>query len=219
MINAMIFDLDGVICHTDKHHYAAWKQLADELGIHFDERINNRLRGVSRMASLEIVLERSASVYTAAEKEAFAERKNAVYRSLLSQMSREDLSAEVWTTLEELRRRGYKLAIGSSSRNAKYILERVELADYFDAVSDGTNITLTKPNPEVFLKAAEMLGLPPRECVVVEDAIAGIEAAAAGGFKSVGIGEAARLGAADWSIGAFTELLAVINNIVEGSGG
>ncbi len=187
----VIFDLDGVICFTDQYHYRAWKQMADGIGVYFDEEINNRLRGVSRMASLDIILERSAKQYSAAEKEALAEQKNDIYRELLLQMSPKDLSAEVKSTLEELRNRGVRLAIGSSSKNTKIILKQIGLEDFFDAVSDGTNITHSKPHPEVFLKAADMLHLQPSECMVVEDALAGIDAAVAGGFGSAGIGEAA----------------------------
>ncbi len=187
----IIFDLDGVICFTDKYHYQAWKKLADSLGIYFDEEINNRLRGVSRMESLEIILERSDKEYTSGEKQQLADRKNEEYVRLLAEMSPKDLSEEVKDTLDVLRGRGYLLAIGSSSKNAKNILKRLGLGKYFDVVSDGTNITKSKPDPEVFLKAAEYLHADPAECLVVEDAKAGIDAATAGGFDSAGLGEAA----------------------------
>lgn len=187
----IIFDLDGVICFTDKYHYQAWKMLADRLNIYFDEEINNRLRGVSRMDSLEIVLERSTKEFTAEEKIALAAEKNEEYVKLLAGMSTEDLSEEVKTTLEALRAKGYLLAIGSSSKNAKAILQRLGLGNFFDAISDGTNITKSKPDPEVFLKAAEYLMLQPGQCLVVEDAKAGIDAAVSGGFDSAGLGEAA----------------------------
>ena len=175
-LNAVIFDLDGVICFTDKYHFQAWKKLADEEGIYFDEEINDRLRGVSRMDSLDIILERAFREYTQEEKTQMAARKNESYVHLLDQMSPADLSVEVKDTLDELRKRGYKLAIGSSSKNTKKILKQIGLGDYFDAISDGTNITKSKPDPEVFLKAAEMLGEKPENCMVVEDALAGIEA-------------------------------------------
>ena len=154
---AVIFDLDGVIISTDEYHYQAWKALADELGVYFDRTINNRLRGVSRMESLDIVLERAKKEYTPAEKEAMAEKKNGIYKELLKNMSPKDLSDEVKDTLDTLRNRGYLLAIGSSSKNAPFILERIGLSGYFDAVSDGNNIQRSKPDPEVFVKAAEML--------------------------------------------------------------
>ena len=188
---AVIFDLDGVICFTDKYHYQAWKEMADGIGVYFDEVINNRLRGVSRMASLDIILERSEKSYTEEEKEKLAAQKNEIYKKLLEQMSPADLSDEVKNTLDELRKRGYKLAIGSSSKNTKMILKQLGLDGYFDAISDGTNITHSKPDPEVFLKAAQFLGMNPEVCLVVEDALAGIDAAVAGGFDSAGVGEAA----------------------------
>ena len=142
---AIIFDLDGVICHTDQYHYLAWKALADRLDVYFDEKINNRLRGVSRMESLKIVLERCSGTLTNEEKQALAEEKNVLYRELLKKMSPADLSAEVKETLDALRAGGLMLAIGSSSKNTRFILQRIGLDDYFDAVSDGNNITNSKP--------------------------------------------------------------------------
>ena len=209
-MKAVIFDLDGVICFTDKYHYQAWKALADRLGIYFDEIINNRLRGVSRMASLDIVLERAERAYSQEEKDAFAAEKNATYVELLQQMSPRDLSDEVRETLNALRAGGYKLAIGSSSKNTKLILSRIGLGDFFDAISDGTNITHSKPDPEVFLMAAEMLSLDPADCLVVEDAKAGIQAAHAGGFQSAGIGEAAEHPDCTYPITSFGELKKIL---------
>ncbi len=187
----IIFDLDGVICFTDQYHYRAWKQMADKRQIYFDEEINNRLRGVSRMESLEIILEQYEGILSAEEKNLLAEEKNRNYVELLKEITEQDLTAEVRETLDYLRGKGYLLAIGSSSKNAKYILERLGLKNYFDAISDGTNISRSKPDPEVFWKAAGFIGLSPSECLVVEDAIAGIDAAASGGFDSAGLGEAA----------------------------
>lgn len=206
-LKGIIFDLDGVICFTDQYHYRAWKQMADQIGVYFDEKINNRLRGVSRMASLDIILERSTKQYSAAEKKILAEQKNDIYRELLLQMSPKDLSAEVKSTLEELRNRGVRLAIGSSSKNTKTILKQIGLENYFDAVSDGTNITHSKPHPEVFLMAADMLHLQPSECLVVEDALAGIDAAVAGGFSSAGIGEAATHDQVTFKLQKITDIL------------
>ena len=187
-MKAIIFDLDGVLCFTDKYHYQAWKALADELDIYFDEKINDRLRGVSRMASLEIILEKSDKQYTQEEKVQFTEKKNALYRQLLQNMSPEDVAEEVRQTLQELRHKGYKMAIGSSSKNAQFIIRQIDIASYFDAVADGNDITCSKPDPEVFLKAAEKLGIPPEECAVVEDADAGIKAAKAGNMLAFAIG-------------------------------
>lgn len=150
--NAIIFDLDGVICHTDQYHYEAWKAVADELGIYFDEAINNRLRGVSRMESFEIILERYEKEMSEADKERWITKKNEIYKALLRNMSPADLSVEVKETLDGLRESGHKLAIGSSSKNARFILGQLGLGEYFDAISDGNNISKSKPDPEVFIK-------------------------------------------------------------------
>lgn len=205
----VIFDLDGVICFTDKYHYAAWKTVADKLGVEFNETINNRLRGVSRMASLEIILERYDGSLSAEEKEALATEKNELYKKLLGNMTPADLSPEVKGTMDALRAAGMKLAIGSSSRNTKAILERLGLTGYFDAISDGTNITRSKPDPQVFLMAADFLHMSPENCLVVEDAEAGIAAACAGGFDSAGLGEAAECGRATYAMKTFAELKAI----------
>ena len=153
-MKGFIFDLDGVIVSTDGLHSLAWKKMADQEGIYFDEQINNRLRGVSRMASLEIVLERSTKVYTDEEKQALAIYKNDIYKELLKSLTPADILPGVADTLNELRARGYKLAIGSSSRNTPAILKYIGLEGFFDAVSDGNNITNSKPDPEVFIKGA-----------------------------------------------------------------
>ena len=166
-IKGVIFDLDGVICSTDELHYLAWKELADSIGVYFDRQINSRLRGVSRMASLDIILERSEKKYSQEEKEALAAEKNEAYRKLLERMSPSDVSDEVRSTLTALREKGLRLSIGSSSKNTPLILERTDARRYFDAVSDGNNITRSKPDPEVFLKAAEFIGLAPSVCLVI----------------------------------------------------
>lgn len=207
----IIFDLDGVICHTDKYHYQAWKQVADKLGIYFDETINNRLRGVSRMESFEIILENYDGVMSGDEKVRYTTEKNEIYKELLKKMSPADLSPEVKETLDELRERGHKLAIGSSSRNACFILGQLGLDGYFDAVSDGNQITHSKPDPEVFLLAADMIGEKPEDCLVVEDARAGLMAAKAGGMDGAGIGDAADCELADYHLMTFQALLAACN--------
>ena len=203
----IIFDLDGVICSTDEYHYQAWKALADRLGIPFDRERNNLLRGVSRAESLEIILEKADRTYSETEKKAFAEEKNRLYRELLGQMSPADLPENVKTTLETARNRGMKLAIGSSSKNTPFILERIGLGNFFDAVADGNCTTRSKPDPEVFLKAAEMIGLYPGDCVVVEDAHAGVEAAAAGRFDCAAIGDAREDRRAKWHLKEFPDIL------------
>jgi len=206
----IIFDLDGVIVFTDKYHYQAWKAVADEMGVYFDEQINHRLRGVSRMDSLDIILEKYEGVpLSQEEKNAIAEKKNNIYRELLQTMSPADVTDEVRDTLKELRNRGIKISLGSSSKNAKFILEKVELIDLFDAISDGTNITKSKPDPEVFIKGAEFLGLEPKDCVVVEDADAGIEAAVAGGMHPAGIGEARDYVKTEYKLDTFSDLLKI----------
>ena len=206
---AVIFDLDGVICHTDTYHYQAWKQIADELGIYFDEEINNRLRGVSRMESFEIILERYEGTMSLEDKVVYTTRKNEAYKELLKNMSPADLSPEVKETLDGLRAKGLKLAIGSSSKNAGFILERLGLDGYFDAVSDGNNITRSKPDPEVFVKAAQLVGEASIDCLVVEDAKAGLEAAIGGGMDCAAMGDAVASGLAKYDLTEFSDLLKI----------
>lgn len=206
-MRVFIFDLDGVIVFTDRFHYQAWKRMADEMGIYFDEQINHRLRGVSRAQSLEIILETyEGAPLSEEQKRELMNRKNGYYRKLLEEMTPKDVAPEVRETLRKLREGGYKLAIGSSSKNAKCILEKVELAEMFEAVSDGTNISRSKPDPEVFLKAAAFLQEDPAQCYVVEDACAGIDAACAAGCASIGIGEAGKYDRADYRIETFSDL-------------
>ena len=207
---AVIFDLDGVICHTDHYHFLAWKQLAHRLGIPFHEKDNDRLRGVSRMESLNIILEKSPRVYSAQEKQSFAEEKNENYKRLLMQMTPADLPQKTLAALQALRARGLLLGIGSSSKNTKLILSRLGISDFFDVVADGTEISKSKPDPEVFLLAANKLGVLPAEAIVVEDAVAGIQAAKAGGFFAVGIAAAAGHPAADFSINEISALIGIV---------
>ena len=207
----IIFDLDGVICTTDEYHYQAWKKMADSMGIYFDRTINNRLRGVSRMESLEIILEQYHGPALSEERKVeLATMKNDIYRESLHQLSPADLSAEVKNTLDTLRADGLKLAIGSSSKNTKFILGQLGLGDYFDAVSDGNNITRSKPDPEVFLKAAQMVGLAPADCLVVEDAVSGAQAGHAGGFDVACVGDASKAGAGDYNMDSFGELTRIV---------
>lgn len=187
---AVIFDLDGVIVCTDECHYKGWKKLADEENIYFDREINQRLRGVSRMESLEIVLERAEKSYTAEEKAEMAERKNNYYREYIKDLTPDDVLPGVMDFCEFLRANGAKLAIGSSSKNTPAILKGIGLDMYFDAVADGNQITKSKPDPEVFLLAAKLVGVDPADCMVVEDAEAGVEAAFAGGMDVLGLGKA-----------------------------
>ncbi|MDE7439373.1 MAG: beta-phosphoglucomutase [Clostridia bacterium] len=206
----VIFDLDGVICSTDEYHFLAWKALADLIGVTDFSREDNKLqRGVSRMESLEVVLRKSDKTYTDEQKIALAETKNDIYKNMLEKMSEKDLDGEVLSTLNKLRANGLKLAIGSSSKNTPFILERLGLGLFFDAVADGNCVTKSKPDPEVFLKAAEYLSLNPEDCLVVEDAVAGVQAGVAGGFKVAGIGEASKYEKTTYPIASFSDLLKI----------
>ena len=186
----ILFDLDGVLVHTDELHYRAWKKMADSHGIFFNKNINNQLRGVSRMESLDIILRN--------------------YHGPSLSMTPDDVTAEVRETLSALKAAGIRVAVASSSKNTKFILKQVGLDDVFDAVSDGTNIKKSKPDPEVFLKAAEYIALKPQDCLVVEDAVAGIEAAKRGGMKAAGIGDAAFYEKTDYSISTFADLRHIV---------
>ena len=211
IMKAFIFDLDGVLCSTDEFHYLAWKQLADREGIPFDRERNNLLRGVSRRASLEIILQKSPKIYTEEEKEALCDYKNSIYVSYLDKMDPSYCYKEVRDTLSALKKKGFLLAVGSSSKNTPKILSKLEIKDLFDAVSDGNQISHSKPNPEVFLLAAKKLGLEPKECFVVEDAKSGIDAACAGGFVSIGIGEASSYKKTEHPITEFKQILNLID--------
>ena len=219
-LKGIIFDLDGVLVFTDQFHYQAWKAIADGLGISFDEEINNRLRGVSRMDSLEIILENyHGETLTRGQKEELADQKNRLYRKLLETMTPDDVAPQVRHTLAALRQRGIRLSVGSSSKNARFILEHVGLLDAFDAISDGSNITRSKPDPEVFLKGAEFLGLEPEECAVVEDARAGIDAAKAGNMLAIGIGDACAYERTDYRLNEISDLLEIADRIGRGDSG
>lgn len=208
-IEAVIFDLDGVIVSTDECHYRAWKKTADEEGIYFDRKINDRLRGVSRMDSLEIVLERAERLYNDEEKVELAERKNNYYKEYIKKLTKDDILNGVNENLAELKAKGIKVAIGSSSKNTPDILKYIGLDNYFDAVSDGNNITKSKPDPEVFLKAADMLGVPYEKCLVVEDADSGIEAGKRAGMYTLAVNSAkgADYSLADLSAGKITDYI------------
>ncbi len=208
-IEAVIFDLDGVIVSTDEYHYKAWKSIADEEGIYFDELINNRLRGVSRMASLEIILEKASKEYDMQGKTMLAEKKNAIYLELLKDLTPEHILPGVEEVLKRLVAKGVRIAIGSSSRNARYILKQIGLEKTFDCIADGSDISRSKPFPDVFLKASEKLGISPERCIVVEDAVAGIEAAKAAGMTAVAVGDAVGSADADYRLKSITDLLLV----------
>ena len=209
-MKGIIFDIDGVLLSTDQLHYEAWKKIADKLGVPFDKKINDRLRGVSREASLEIVLEKYNGYLSKAEKEDLCNEKNEYYKELLHTLDEDTIDPKVRETLAFLKNKGFRLAVGSSSKNTMTILHRTGLEDYFDAISDGNNISKSKPDPEVFLKAAEYIFLKPEECFVVEDAEAGIDAAVAGGFCPIGIGLAAEYSKTRFPIKDITQLKDIV---------
>lgn len=209
-IKAVIFDLDGVLVTTDELHYQGWKKLADREGIEFDRVINNRLRGVSRMASLEIILEKASRAYTQEEKEEMCTYKNNIYVDLLDSLTEQDVLDNAGDVLAKLHEKGIKVAVGSSSKNSKKILRRIGLIDVFDAIADGTDITHSKPDPEVFLVAARKLGMDPADCAVVEDAFAGIEAAKAAGMTACAVGDAKGSPLADHKMESLGELLELV---------
>lgn len=193
MIKACIFDLDGVLVDTAKYHYRAWRRLANELGFDFSEAENERLKGVSRMESLNTILVLGAVEKTEQEKESLARQKNKWYVALIAGMTPGEILPGVTHFLAELKRKDIAIGLGSASKNARTILERTELLPWFDAIIDGNSTSRSKPHPEVFLLAAQALGVAPCDTIVFEDAEKGIEAALAGGFRTVGVGDPAVL--------------------------
>ncbi len=211
MNKGVIFDLDGVLVSTDHYHYLAWKRMAEEENLAFDETLNNQLRGVSRMASLDIILTYNKAKYSDEAKTALATKKNTYYRVSLEDLNPTHMLPGALKTLNTLKELGVKLAIGSSSKNARYILNKLEITDYFDAIVDGTDITESKPHPEVFLKAQEALGVEKSACYVIEDAESGIEAANRANLISIGINDAETSPQAKHTIHALPELIKIIN--------
>jgi len=199
-LEAVIFDLDGVVVDTAEFHYQAWKRLADELGLPFDRSVNERLKGVDRMASLDIVLEPSTVAYTEEQKRAFAARKNELYVELIERLTPADLLPGVEPFLKEIKSLGIRTALASASRNAPRVVERLGVGAYFDVIVDVNAIVKGKPDPEIFMAAAEQLGVPYRNCVGVEDAEAGVKAIRAAGMFAVGVGSPERMRKADWAL-------------------
>lgn len=205
MIRACIFDLDGVIVDTAHYHYLAWKRLAETLGFELTPDDNERLKGVSRMRSLEIVLEIGGITANEEEKGLLADRKNGWFTVLINQMKPDEIFPGVRQMIEGLKAGGLKVALASSSKNAPTVVDRLGIRSLFEVIVDGTMIKHSKPDPEIFLSAAEKMGIPPIKCVVFEDAEAGVEAALAAGMKCVGIGTPERLGKAHLVIAATAE--------------
>lgn len=217
MVKGCIFDLDGVIVDTAKYHYLAWKALADDLGFDFTEKDNERLKGVSRMRSLDILLEIGNKKFDDETKLKFAENKNKKYLEYIFKMTPEEILPGVLDFLNDIKKQNIKISLGSASKNAMTILNRLNISNYFDAVIDGTKVSKAKPDPEVFLKGAEAIGLKPKECIVFEDAEAGVEAAIAGDFRCVGIGSVKNLGKANYVMPGFKdvtfkELIKILND-------
>lgn len=206
---AVIFDLDGVVCSTDRYHYQAWRTIAAELGIELDEARNNRLRGVGRMESLDIILEGYPNRLTAADKRFWAEKKNSLYQHYLQKVSPDDMFPDFPPVLTYLQQRGIKTAIGSSSKNARTILTRIGLEQTFDVVVDGTDISQPKPAPEVFLSASRLLGVAPTACLVVEDSEAGLQAALKAHMDCAAIGDGVRYGIATYNLSSLKDLLEI----------
>jgi beta-phosphoglucomutase len=202
----LLFDLDGVIVDTAKYHYIAWKEIAEELGVFFTEKDNERLKGVSRKRSFEIILEIGKQSMNEMDQAYYCSKKNEIYLSYIMNMKEDEVLPGVREFLHDAKRKDYKIALGSASKNAKIILDRLRLVDMFDAIMDGTKVINSKPDPEVFLKGAEALGLMKEECIVFEDAVAGIEAAHAGGMLVIGIGNKELLSKADLIIPGFIDV-------------
>ncbi len=199
-LKACIFDLDGVVVDTAKYHYLAWKRLANELGFEFSEQHNERLKGVSRMRSLEILLEVGGLTFPLEKMEEMAAKKNAWYVEYIKKMTPDEILPGAKEFLEDLRKNGIRIALGSASKNSPLILDRIELKNHFDAVIDGNSVTIAKPAPDIFLSAAKALGVSPQHCIVFEDAEAGIEAAINAGMRTVGIGNPQILSRADFVV-------------------
>ncbi len=202
-----IFDLDGVIVDTAKYHFLAWKNLAEELHIPFTEKDNERLKGVSRLKSLEIILEIGDRTMTDEEKEFYCTKKNELYVSYIKKLKREEVLPGVRSFLKVARAAKIPTALGSASKNAAFILERLDLSNLLDVIVDGTLVSTAKPDPEVFLKGAFLLSLNPADCIVFEDSAAGIEAAHRGDMKAIGVGLKENLPEADYWISGFEGLM------------
>lgn len=202
----LLFDLDGVLADTAKYHFLAWREIAGELGIEFTVKDNERLKGVSRERSFEIVLEVGNKTMAKEEQKKYCERKNERYLSYIQKMEADEILPGVREFLEDARKKGYLISLGSASKNSALILDRLNITHYFDAVIDGTKVTKAKPDPEVFVKGAEALGLSCDSCIVFEDAEAGIEAAHRGGMKAIGVGTKENLPEADVVIPGFSGL-------------
>jgi len=205
-IKAFILDLDGVVTDTAKYHFRAWKRIADEEGVPFTREDNEPLRGISRRRSLELLLGEHIERYSEAQIVEMMARKNGYYQVMLQQITEDDFLPGARELLDEIKRRGFKVAIGSASKNTKTVLTHLDILDFFDGISDGYTVTRAKPAPDVFVYAAGTVGVPVTSCVVVEDAESGVEAALTGGMVAVGIGPEKRVGKAHFRYDTTAEI-------------
>ncbi len=205
-IKACIFDMDGVLVSTEVYHFKAWQRLAQTVGIEIDEVFNENLKGVSRAVCIDLILEHGGIHKSQAEKDELATQKNVWFLEYIQHISPRDVFPGVLSFIQNLRAQGYSLAIGSASKNAPLLLQKMEIAHYFDAVIDGNKITEAKPNPEVFLRAAQELHVESKACVVFEDALSGVQAAKSAGMYCIGVGSPLHLTLADECITSFTEM-------------
>ena len=205
-IKGIIFDLDGVIVDTAHFHYLAWKKTAAILGFELTPELNEQLKGVSRIDSLQKILDWAGISISQERFDFLTSDKNVDYLSHVATMSQDDVLPGVKDFIDKLKAEGYLIALGSASKNARHILERVDMIGKFDAIVDGTNVSTAKPDPEVFLQGAELLGLPPEKCLVFEDSKAGVTAANNGGMTSIGIGKVEHLSHADFVFEDFTTI-------------
>ena len=213
-IKALIFDLDGVIVDTAIYHYKAWKRLANHLGFDFTEEENEKLKGVSRVRSLELILEWGGVSKSAEEQKQLADLKNSWYVDMIKEMKPDEILPGAKEFLESARAAGFKTALGSASKNSEIILQKVGLTHLFDVIIDGNKVTASKPDPEVFVKGAEALGIAPENCLVFEDALAGVQAALAGGMKVIGIGTAQNLPVANLVVAGLHEVnIALVQSV------
>lgn len=206
-IKACIFDMDGVLVSTEIYHFKAWQRLTETLGFTIDEKFNENLKGVSRSVCIDLILKHGGLQKTQEEKDALAAQKNQWFLEYVqTEITPKNVYPGVINFLESIRKAGYKTAIGSASKNAPLLVEKLGIQSYFDAIVDGNMITKAKPNPEVFLKGAELIGVKPENCVVFEDAISGVEAAKNGGMYCIGVGSPQTLTKANFCINSFTEM-------------
>lgn len=203
---AVIFDLDGVLTDTAHYHFLAWKQIADKVGVHFDEAVNEQLKGIDRMGSLNLILQQSQTPFSDQQRQALAAEKNTNYQTLIQQITPNDVFTGVPELISALRKQGFALGVASVSKNAQFVLQQLELTSAFDYVADAAKISRSKPDPEIFLTVAEALQVSPQHCVGVEDAVAGVQAIVSAGMPAIGVGDPSVLKQANRVVGATGEI-------------